>query len=63
MLWADALCINQNDSQAQSDQARMIALVYNGAQEVIAWLGEEDDDTKIAMETCRELGNIYGPIK
>lgn len=50
VLWADALCINQNDVQERSDQVRKMGSVYEGAKEVIAWLGEEDDDTKIAME-------------
>ena len=50
VLWADALCINQNDIQERSDQVRKMGSVYGGAKEVIAWLGEEDDDTNIAME-------------
>ena len=50
VLWADALCINQNDIQERSDQVRMMALVFNGAKNVVGWLGEEDDDTGIAME-------------
>ena len=50
VLWADALCINQNDIQERSDQVCKMGSVYSGAKEVIAWLREEDDDTKIAME-------------
>ena len=50
MLWADALCINQNDVQERSDQVRKMGSVYKGAAEVIGWLGEEDEDTKIAIE-------------
>ena len=50
VLWVDALCINQEDCQERMQQVRMMGLVYSGAKEVIAWLGEEDDDTKIAME-------------
>ena len=50
VLWADALCINQNDVQERSDQVRKMGSVYEGATEVIGWLGEEDDDTEIAME-------------
>ena len=50
VLWADALCINQNDVQERGYQVRMMGLVYNKAEEVIAWLGEEEDDSQIAME-------------
>ena len=65
VLWADALCINQNDVQERSDQVRKMGLVYEGATEVIGWLGEEDDDTKIAMElveswaTIIDMSNIF----
>ena len=66
VLWADALCINQNDIQERSDQLRRIGSVYNGAQEVIAWLGEVDDNTNIAMElveswaTFMDMSNKFG---
>ena len=70
VLWADALCINQDDSQERSDQVRMMGSVYDGAKEVIAWLGEEDDDTKIAMELVESwatfmdnLNEIEGSVR
>lgn len=69
VLWADALCINQNDIQERSDQVRMMGSVYDGAKEVIAWLGEEDDDTKIAMElvqswaTFMDMSNSFEGIE
>ncbi|KAM0803710.1 heterokaryon incompatibility protein-domain-containing protein [Usnea florida] len=65
VLWADALCINQNDVQERSDQVRKMGTVYEGATEVIGWLGEEDDDTKLAMElveswvTMTDMPNVF----
>ena len=58
VLWADALCINQNDVQERSDQVRKMGSVYEGATEVIGWLGEEDDDTEIAMELVESWATI-----
>lgn len=42
--------LNQEDFQEQMHQVRTMGLVYSGAKEVIAWLGEEKDGTKMAME-------------
>lgn len=50
VLWADALCINQEDFQERMHQVRTMGLVYSRAKEVIAWLGEGDGDTPIAIE-------------
>lgn len=51
-LWIDQLCINQEDLLEKSNQVlRMIGLVYERADRVVAWLGtsEEDSDTAMAM--------------
>lgn len=66
VLWADALCINQNDIQERGHQVRMMGFVYNNAKEVIAWLGEEEDDTQIAMELVQrwaKFKEIPDPFK
>ena len=39
-IWADAVCINQRDTQEKSSQVEMMARVYGQAQEVLVWLGE-----------------------
>lgn len=58
VLWADALCINQEDPQERMHQVRTMGLVYSGAKEVIAWLGEENKDTKIAMELLESWAKL-----
>ena len=58
VLWADALCVNQNDIQERSDQVGRMGSVYNGAKEVMAWLGEEDDSTEIAMELVESWATL-----
>ncbi|KAK8851192.1 heterokaryon incompatibility protein-domain-containing protein [Apiospora arundinis] len=38
-LWADAVCINQQDEREKSRQIPFIAQIYSGAAGVLVWLG------------------------
>ena len=58
VIWADALCINQQDPQERMHQVRTMGLVYSGAEEVIAWLGEGNNDTKIAIELLESWAKL-----
>ena len=42
-LWVDAICINQRDIAEKNLQVTMMAQIFNQSQEVIIWLGGEDD--------------------
>ncbi|KAI6084106.1 heterokaryon incompatibility protein-domain-containing protein [Hypoxylon rubiginosum] len=39
-LWADAICIDQNNLAERGHQVKLMASVFSGAFYVIAWLGE-----------------------
>lgn len=39
-LWVDALCINQGDIPERNQQVSIMRDIYNGAQDVLVWLGE-----------------------
>jgi hypothetical protein len=39
LLWVDALCINQADTEERTRQVRMMTEIYSKAQRVIVWLG------------------------
>jgi hypothetical protein len=39
ILWADALCINQQDDKERASQVRLMGLIYWKAQRVHIWLG------------------------
>ena len=41
MIWADALCINQDDVEERSSQVSKMEEIFSSAYEVYAWLGEE----------------------
>ena len=56
-LWVDSLCINQQDLRERETQVSLMRSIYKKADTVIMWLGEENDDSKIAMpflKTFRE---------
>ncbi|CAM1507987.1 Fc.00g048350.m01.CDS01 [Cosmosporella sp. VM-42] len=40
-LWADAVCINQEDMPERISQVEQMARIYAGARRVLAWLGWE----------------------
>ena len=50
-LWADALCINQADSEEKSVQVARMHHIYSNASCVRVWLGEADEDV-VNMLPC-----------
>ncbi|KFA71269.1 hypothetical protein S40288_08652 [Stachybotrys chartarum IBT 40288] len=67
-LWADALCINQEDNDEKSAQVRMMAEVYRTATRVLVWLGPDTDGMHDfipaigrARELIEELGIGFDP--
>ncbi|KAF2399295.1 HET-domain-containing protein [Trichodelitschia bisporula] len=43
LLWADALCINQAHNVEKSKQVKMMGSIYQGADLVIAYIGEKQE--------------------
>jgi hypothetical protein len=54
-IWVDALCINQNDNSEKSHQVRRMKDIYAGAEAVFMWLGEEADESNLAMELLQRI--------
>lgn len=42
-LWIDALCIDQSNVREKTRQVQQMGLIFSRAQEVIAWLGLNED--------------------
>ena len=42
VLWADGICINQEDKEERGHQVMLMAAIYSGAYQVLCWLGEDD---------------------
>ncbi|KAJ9669826.1 hypothetical protein H2201_000212 [Coniosporium apollinis] len=50
LLWADALCINQQDIPEKNQQVNMMATIYRKAANVTVWLGpDEHNDAPAAI--------------
>lgn len=54
-LWIDAICINQYDDEEKSYQVSNMAKIYAKAQQTIVWLGEEYENSHLALEMCWRL--------
>ncbi|MDI1491214.1 MAG: hypothetical protein OHK93_002421 [Ramalina farinacea] len=48
-LWADQICINQEDIHERSQQISLMRLIYSAAKRVVIWLGVQDDASHVAM--------------
>ncbi|KAK8093715.1 HET domain-containing protein [Apiospora hydei] len=46
LIWADAVCINQQDVTERGQQVSMMGLIYTKACRVISWLGPSEDSTE-----------------
>jgi hypothetical protein len=55
LLWADAICINQNDDQEKTYQVRMMRNIYNKSYRVIIWLGKKQPGDKKGIELANSL--------
>lgn len=56
LLWADAICINQNDNGEKAKAVeRMADAVYGKADRVLIFLGSEEDDSALAGELITRI--------
>ncbi|XP_014556614.1 hypothetical protein COCVIDRAFT_26613 [Bipolaris victoriae FI3] len=47
--WIDFLCINQANLEERSQQVTHMKDIYHNAEEVVIWLGEESNDSNLAV--------------
>lgn len=52
-LWADAVCINQDDIGERGDQVSEMGQIYRNASMVLIWLGPRRD-SKCREDPCFE---------
>ncbi|CAM1504189.1 Fc.00g017800.m01.CDS01 [Cosmosporella sp. VM-42] len=57
LIWADAICINQEDIDEKSAQVSIMDWIYSRATFVLAWLGPEDETTKVGLRIVSTLAN------
>ncbi|KAF4341454.1 hypothetical protein FBEOM_4615 [Fusarium beomiforme] len=49
-MWIDAVCMDQGNADERASHASLMTQIYGRAHSVIAWVGIQDDDTKLAPE-------------
>lgn len=54
ILWIDALCIDQGNSKERNSQVQMMREIYQSADRVIVWLGEEDENSSLIMQHMKD---------
>ncbi|OTB05114.1 hypothetical protein M426DRAFT_261167 [Hypoxylon sp. CI-4A] len=57
-LWADAVCINQNDNDERGRQVRRMKDIYSKASRVLIWLGEERDDSDSGISIASDIAQV-----
>ncbi|GJC78438.1 heterokaryon incompatibility protein 6, OR allele [Colletotrichum liriopes] len=61
LVWADALCINQSDDKEKESQIMLMHDIYVSARRVLAYLGEEADGSKEAIELIEKYWRVSIP--
>ena len=60
LVWADAICINQEDFSERSAQIRLMREIYHLASTVRVWLGPRTDETTRCARFIARLAGIAG---
>jgi hypothetical protein len=55
VLWIDAICINQEDTDERSHQVGMMYAIYTNTFRNLIWLGEDDGHTAKAISSIRKI--------
>ena len=54
-VWVDAVCINQEDDHEKASQIRMLPNIFQSAEIVLCWIGEERDESTAAIQTLLQI--------
>lgn len=63
VLWADAVCINQQDDNEKSKQVQLMLDIFASASKVLAWTGEASYDSDDAMDLISAFWRFLGEIR
>lgn len=58
-LWADAICINQDDDEERGRQVRRMKDIYSRANRVLIWLGEEREESDAGIAIASDIARAY----
>ena len=58
LVWADFLCIDQQNSAEKSQQLQLMPSIYSKAEAVAIWLGPQTDNSELAVRLLDEIAAI-----
>ncbi|KAF7547774.1 hypothetical protein G7046_g8904 [Stylonectria norvegica] len=59
-LWADQICINQEDIAERSQQVGLMNAIYKGAKHVLVWLGPDKEGVaEVAFSMVHHLHGVF----
>lgn len=62
LVWADSVCIDQQNTREKSQQLSRIPQIYAKAEQVVVWLGVETDDSQHAQTLMRDVAHAGVPL-
>lgn len=60
-LWVDAVCINQDDIAERNLQVRKMKMIYERAEQVLAWIGAADEYSDQAIDLLHHATDFLTP--
>lgn len=63
LIWADAVCINQEDVEERNGQVKQMALVYLHAHHTVIYLGESTPEVDQLFRTLQQQGYINNHLR
>ena len=58
LIWADAICINQDDIEERNQQVKQMGLVYQQANHTVIYLGEGTSETSMFLKTLQSKATV-----
>lgn len=59
LIWADAVCIDQKNTAEKTHQVRTMKEIYQAAQRVVIWLGEDEGNSHSAIALLGRLVDVW----
>ena len=59
MLWADAVCVNQEDNLERGKQVGIMSDIYSLAMRTLVFLGEAADNSEMDLNLLEEIARAY----
>ncbi len=62
-FWVDSICINQSDKSEKSRQVAIMKEIFEGAEKVMAWLGEPMRSKEQDQEPIEYHSHVHQPVE